>query len=132
MEQYTLERFSADLATSKKFLSECDALLASSAPTDRERLNLRLLRAELETFVTGYEFKGFMFPLNFFEGMHIDFQRLCGWSSPATADEFRQLIGRYKKCSGQAAQVVDVLKAAVAEGRTLHKISLVMNALISY
>lgn len=90
-----------------------------------ERLNLSLLKAELDTFIGGYEFKGFMFPINYIEGLHTDFARLAGWVSPTGTKDFEEIIERLGGFEAQADQVVGVMRAAVREGRTLHQVSLV-------
>ena len=124
LETFTLERFSEDLETCKEFSSKCADLL-SKERTEVERLNLCLLKAELDTFIAGHEFKGFMFPINYMEGLHADFERLAGWVSPTQAKDFEDIIERLRAFETQADQVVGVMQAAVKEGRTLHRVSLV-------
>jgi len=123
LETFTLERFSEDLETCKEFSSKCADLL-SKERTEVERLNLCLLKAELDTFIAGHEFKGFMFPINYMEGLHADFERLAGWVSPTQAKDFEDIIERLRAFETQADQVVGVMQAAVKEGRTLHRVSL--------
>ena len=124
LETFTLERFSEDLETCKEFSSKCADLL-SKERTEVERLNLCLLKAELDTFTAGHEFKGFMFPINYMEGLHVDFARLAGWVSPTQAKDFDDIIERLRSFGAQADQVLGVMQAAVKEGRTLHQVSLV-------
>ena len=124
LETFTLERFKEDFQTCKEFSLKCDELL-SRERTEMERLNLSLLKAELDTFICGHEFKGFMFPINYIEGLHTDFARLAGWVSPTRAEDFQEIVERLRGFEAQADQVVGVMRAAVSEGRTLHRVSLV-------
>ena len=124
LETFTLERFREDLHMCKEFSLQCDELL-SQERTEMERLNLSLLKAELDTFIGGYEFKGFMFPINYIEGLHTDFARLAGWVSPTRAEDFQEIVERLRGFEAQADQVVGVMRSAVSEGRTLHRVSLV-------
>jgi hypothetical protein len=41
-------------------MAKCEGILAETGDglSESERINLRLLKAELETFITGYDFKG--------------------------------------------------------------------------
>ena len=125
LETFTLERFREDFEKCKAFSLRCDELL-SQERTEMERLNLSLLKAELDTFVCGHEFKGFMFPINYIEGLHTDFARLAGWVSPAGTEDFQEIVERLRGFGAQADQVVGVMRAAVGEGRTLHRVSLVI------
>ena len=124
LETFTLDRFREDYDTCKEFSLKCDELL-SQKRTEMERLNLSLLKAELDTFICGHEFKGFMFPINYIEGLHADFARLAGWVSPVRTEDFQDIIERLCGFEAQAVQVVGVMRAAVSEGRTLHRVSLV-------
>jgi hypothetical protein len=67
-----------------------------------------------------------MFPLNFIEGVHVDFERLPGWVIPSSLRDYEQLVDRFNKFPQQADQVIGMMKAAVKEGRTEHEISLVI------
>ena len=58
-------------------------------------LNLEFLRLELMTFIDGFPFKGFYFPVSYLEGAQVDFQRLIDWTTFESSEDFADLISRY-------------------------------------
>jgi len=99
--------------------------MIQSGVTEEEALNLKLFLAELDTFIDGYECQGFLFPVNYMEGVHIDFQRLAEWVPLESVKDFDDMIARYRKFSAHADQIVGVLKEGVKRGRTNHAVSMV-------
>ena len=87
------------------------------AQTDDEQvlLNLQFLKKELETFVDGFDFKGFYFPVkygfncltldfssfkikyyfSYLEGVQVDFQKLASWTTFESLSDYQDLISRY-------------------------------------
>lgn len=55
-----MKRFDEDLQSCQGFMARLDQIQCQSQETltDHDQLNLRFLKAELETFITGYQFKG--------------------------------------------------------------------------
>jgi len=79
LEVFSVSRFQEDFQTCQQFRKEAE-LLSQRADLDQEDyLNLKLFLAELDTFLDGYECKGFLFPINYMEGVQIKFQRLADW-----------------------------------------------------
>ena len=58
-------------------------------------LNLEFLRLELLTFIYGFPYKGFYFPVSYLEGAQVDFQRLIEWTTFESSEDFVDLISRY-------------------------------------
>ncbi len=58
LEDFTLERFEADNESCKSFLKRAEAMLGGGSLTEADILNLRLFKAELETFISGYACQG--------------------------------------------------------------------------
>ena len=58
LEDFTLERFEADNESCKSFLKRAEAMLRGGSLTEADTLNLRLFKAELETFISGYTCQG--------------------------------------------------------------------------
>ena len=58
-------------------------------------LNLEFLRLELLTFIHGFPYKGFYFPISYLEGAQVDFQRLIEWTTFESSEDFVDLISRY-------------------------------------
>ncbi len=61
LEDYSPARFKADLAKCKDYLSKAEAILKNSASSlsDADKLNLRLFKAEVGTFIDGYDSQGY-------------------------------------------------------------------------
>ncbi|XP_059084330.1 uncharacterized protein LOC131881468 isoform X2 [Tigriopus californicus] len=125
-EDYSLKRFDEDLQTCQDFMARLDQLQSQSQEdlSDHKKLNLRFLKAELETFITGYQFKGFYFPICYLEGVHIDFERLSGWMTLQSEQDYLDLIQRYESFPQQANGILEVLKRAVSEHMVFHAISI--------
>ena len=58
-------------------------------------LNLEFLRLELLTFMDGFPYKGFYFPVSYLEGPQVDFQKLIEWTTFESSEDFADLISRY-------------------------------------
>ena len=65
--------YKQDLETCIDFKSQLNGLTLED-PVDQ--LNGKLFSDELETFIRGHPFKGFLYPINFMEGPQADFQVL--------------------------------------------------------
>lgn len=67
----------------------------------------------------------FYFPICYLEGVHIDFERLSGWMSLKSEQDYLDLIQRYESFPQQAQGILEVLKKAVSEHMVFHAISMV-------
>ena len=67
-------------------------------------LNLEFLKLELQTFIDGYPFKGFFFPISYLEGLQVDFQRLIEWTTFETKEDYVDLIARYRQFTVYVSQ----------------------------
>lgn len=99
--------------------------MTDSGLAESDLLKLRLFKAEVGTFIDGYRFNGFLFPINYMEGVHVDFERLAGWVSLNCAKDYENLIARYEAFAEQAKGIVEVLKEGIRLGMTNHAISMV-------
>ena len=86
MESWTETRFAEDQKTCLNFLDQAKALLKSSKD-EGDKQNLEFLISELTIFTDGHIHGGYYFPLNYMEGLHVDFQRLAEWATPSTVKE---------------------------------------------
>jgi uncharacterized protein (DUF885 family) len=94
LEKFTPARFQQDYDSSNDFLEKAVELLAS--PQDEtDRLNLQFLAAEVATFIDGFSFSGFYFPISYLEGVQVDFQRLAGWATPSTLQDYHDVAQRF-------------------------------------
>lgn len=83
LESITEQRYLEDYQTCSTFLEKAKVLLESTTEySDRE--NLEFFISEVSTFTEGYQHGGFYFPLNYMEGLHVDFVRLAEWATPTS------------------------------------------------
>ena len=76
------------------FLNRTEELMGQTTDEDT-LLNLEFLRLELLTFIDGFPFKGFYFPVSYLEGAQVDFQKLIEWTTFESSKDFADLISRY-------------------------------------
>ena len=123
LEQFTETRFNEDLASCQEFKSRAEELLSST--TDQEQnLNLRFFIAELQTFISGFPFTGFYYPMNYMEGVQVDFQKLIEWGPPETIKDYDDIISRYSKFSTLAEQIVGMMRKGMTMNRTNNAVSM--------
>lgn len=122
---FTEERFAKDYRTCRGYQKRARALLNSNIRDPALLLNLKAFLAHINTFLDGYAFKGFQFPVNYLEGVQVDFQSLAtDWFHPITLTDYENLITRYKKFQRQANEIVGLMRGAIAQKRTYHAVSM--------
>ena len=119
IEHYTLERFHSDNETCNNFLDKLDKIKTSGL-NKTDKLNMDLFRAELQTFIEGYKFQGFLFPINFLEGVHVDFQRIAEWMTFKDKGDYDNLIERYNKFPHLVEEICQVLRTSLEKKMTYH------------
>merc|ERR1719312_317290 len=123
LENFTKDRFTEDLGSSKNFIGRAEAL--KNETVDEEKLqNLQFFTAEVQTFVDGYEFNGFYFPISYLEGVQVDFQRLAEWTNYDTQKDYEDTIARYNSLDTYIDQVIMMMRKAVEEGQTNNNASM--------
>ena len=119
LEHFTMKRFQSDYEKCEEFLKQVEEIEHSKL-NENDRLNLNLFRAELLTFSNGYRFQGFLFPISFLEGIHVDFQRISGWMTFERKKDYENLINRYKIFPLLVDEIIEMLRVAVKEKMTNH------------
>jgi hypothetical protein len=76
-----------------EFARRCEAL-QDTTQGKTQLLNLKFFSAEVATYVTGHPFSAWHFPINYLEGVQVDFQRLAEWASLDTIRDYRDLVLR--------------------------------------
>ena len=122
LEQFTEQRFEADLASCEQFLERAASLMEGAVGPDRD--NLEFFQAEVGTFVEGFSHRGFYYPINYMEGVQVDFQRLAEWATLSEVKDYQDLVARYHLFPTYAGQIVTVMRAAVSKGLTNHEASM--------
>ncbi|XP_023331422.1 uncharacterized protein LOC111703643 isoform X2 [Eurytemora carolleeae] len=123
LEQFTETRFNEDLKSCEEFKGRAEKLLSSTADPE-QNLNLRFLIAELDTFISGFPFTGFYYPMNYMEGVQVDFEKLLEWSPPESVKDYENIIARYSKFSTLADQIVGMMRKGIEMKRTNHAVSM--------
>ena len=122
LEEFTEARFEADFEACKVFLKRSKALAAVVDSEEKEELEF--FEAEVGTFVEGFPHRGFFFPINYMEGVQVDFQRLTEWAPPSDQKDFEDVIARYKLFPAYINQIIGVMQLAVSKGLTNHECSM--------
>jgi len=117
LETFTEERFLEDFESSKEFIRRADILKNQTENADL-LLNLDFLVAEVQTYVDGYPFNGFYFPVSYLEGVQVDFQRLSEWASLDDQNDYEDLIARYNLLDSYMDQVIAMMAIAAEKGLT--------------
>lgn len=123
LESWTETRFAADHKTCLNFLDQAKTLLKNSTD-DGDKQNLEFLISELTIFTDGYIHGGYYFPLNYMEGLHVDFQRLAEWATPSTVKDYQDIISRYGFFLSFAKDVIETMRSGVAKKVTNHSVSM--------
>jgi len=123
LENFTEERFKEDFDSCTEFIARAEALKNQTIDED-VILNLQFFIAEVQTFVDGYEFNGFYFPISYLEGVQVDFQRLAEWMSVDTQKDYEDIISRYNLVDTYTDQVITMLRTAVGKGQTNNNASM--------
>jgi uncharacterized protein (DUF885 family) len=137
LEVFTPARFQEDHDSALAFLRQAEALLQSTQD-ETDQLNLQFFTAEVTTFIDGFPSSGFHFPINYMEGVQVDFQRLAkDWFVPTSLQDYKDLSqrfggkkalstlnSRYMQLGAYMIDIIAMLRLAVAQGRTNHAASM--------
>jgi len=123
LEDFTSDRFAEDFLSSQTFIDRAEALKSETMDEETSQ-NLQFFVAEVQTFVDGYEFKGFYFPISYLEGAQVDFQRLAEWTSFDNQKDYEDTIARYNSFGTYIDQVLSMLRDAVGSGQTNNNASM--------
>lgn len=88
-------------------------------------VNHKILQIELRTFIDGFPFRGFLMPLCYLSGVHMDFELLVSWMVFKTADDYRKLLSRMESLPEQMKQIQELMKEGIKKGIVNHSSSLV-------
>ena len=141
LDSWDLAAFDARKEAAKSFLAKGRQLLSDASspvvnadipspsslpPSPADVVNVELLCYDLETFVSGLDAKGYLFPLSLMEGPQIEFELVFGpWIDKAADDGFDNLTSRLKAFPRQMDEKIACLRRGVETGIVLHASSLV-------
>lgn len=89
-----------------------------------DKVNMEILREGLNTYIRGFDHKGFFFPVSYLDGVGTGLSLLVGYMNYDTEQDFRTLIARLQKFPQQAAEIQELMQMGINESRTLHNVSM--------
>ncbi|XP_076359504.1 uncharacterized protein LOC143251969 isoform X2 [Tachypleus tridentatus] len=121
---YSLEAIRKRKTDAERFLHIAQELLPN-VEDGPNRYNLELLISELQLFVDGMKFPGYLFPVNRLEGVQLKLKTTVNnYMNFDTAEDFRKLISRYRAFPKQADEIIELMKEGIRQGRTNHAVSM--------
>ncbi|XP_042887738.1 uncharacterized protein LOC122263397 [Penaeus japonicus] len=123
LDDLSLSAHKARYEQCQAFLEQAKAL-KSGLTQHVDVINVKALIAELETYIEGFQYKGYLLPLCTMEGIHVDFERLISWMSLDTLEDYKKLLSRYKFLPKQLGQIKELMSHGISEGIVHHEISM--------
>ncbi|KAK0052522.1 hypothetical protein Bpfe_018106 [Biomphalaria pfeifferi] len=99
----------------RNFLKKAEGIDVSSCSKD-VTLNYELLIDDLRSYLKGTQFKSYLMPINFIEGIHNDCNLTISYMKFNTEENFNTYISRLKKLPQRIEQVTQALKRGVQCG----------------
>lgn len=125
LDSMTLAEYEHRLAKSHEFLDRVTSILdVNMTLSHADEVNLRILKEEVQTYIDGYPYMGFLLPLSYSEGVHVDFERLVTWMVFETAEDYEKLLGRLDLLPQQLVEVEALMREGVARGIVQHAITM--------
>ncbi|ROT77241.1 hypothetical protein C7M84_004121 [Penaeus vannamei] len=125
LDSMTLAEYEHRLAKSHEFLDRVTSILdVNMTLSHADEVNLRILKEEVLTYIDGYPYMGFLLPLSYSEGVHVDFERLVTWMVFETAEDYEKLLGRLDLLPQQLVEVEALMREGVARGVVQHAITM--------
>ncbi|KFM67210.1 hypothetical protein X975_18232, partial [Stegodyphus mimosarum] len=124
LQEYSLDSFAKRKKQCKKFLEEA-IQYASHVKEDNElKENLQLFIDELSSYIKGLDAKGYVFPINYLEGVQLEFVRLIELMQFENERDYRNLYARYGGLAGQFLDMIQVMQEGMRTGMTYHPVSM--------
>ncbi|XP_037803115.1 uncharacterized protein LOC119597599 [Penaeus monodon] len=125
LDSMTLAEYENRLAKSHEFLDRTNSILAVNMTLPHaDEVNLKILKDELQTYIDGYPYMGFLLPLSYSEGVHVDFERLVTWMVFETVEDYEKLLARFHLLPQQLAEIEALMREGVARGIAQHEITM--------
>ncbi|XP_068227535.1 uncharacterized protein [Palaemon carinicauda] len=109
---------------------QCEAFLARARDLEpkltlqQDLTNMKAFKAEIQAFVDGFQFQGFLIPIGFSEGVHVDFERLISYMKLEEVADYQKVIARYQQLPKQINQILLLMKRGAETGVVHHQISM--------
>ncbi|XP_042226815.1 uncharacterized protein LOC121869522 isoform X2 [Homarus americanus] len=123
LDDMSLEAYQSRYDQCQVFFHQAEALEAIVTDHD-DQVNIRALKNELITYMDGFPYQGFLVPLSYMEGVHVDLECLISWMVFKTSDDYEKLLSRYEKLPEQLKQIQMLMETGVTTGNVNHAISM--------
>lgn len=123
LESYSLQSFRERKDKVAQFLKQAKELL-KSVGDQWCSTSLNIFIDGLEGYLRGVDTMGYLYPISFIEGVHIDLSQTIDYMVFETVDDYRKLISRYNKLPKQLDEVMELMREGIKQRRTLHAVSL--------
>ncbi|XP_042863033.1 uncharacterized protein LOC122247652 [Penaeus japonicus] len=125
LDSMTLAEYEVRLEKSHEFLKRADSILGINMTLPHaEEVNLRILKNELQTYIDGYPYMGFLLPLSYSEGVHVDLERLISWMVFEEESDYEKLLSRLQGLPQQLVEIELLMREGVARGVVQHAITM--------
>ncbi|CAN7993024.1 unnamed protein product [Ixodes hexagonus] len=123
LESYSLQSFQDRKDKVDQFLKQAKGL---QQKVDDEwcSASLNIFIDGLEGFLRGIDTLGYLYPVSFIEGIHVDFSQTIDYMVFETVDDYRKLLSRYNRLPKQLDEVMELMREGIKQKRTLHAVSL--------
>ncbi|XP_014662911.1 PREDICTED: uncharacterized protein LOC106805722 [Priapulus caudatus] len=124
LESYSLASWARREEDMKGFLADIQRINVTEL-SEADKENLDILKEEIELFVEGIQYKGFYFPVNFLEGVQVDFVTLITQFMPLnTVADYNNVLARYAAFGKQVDEIIEVMRKGIEEKITFPKESM--------
>ncbi|KAL8609309.1 hypothetical protein ACOMHN_060037 [Nucella lapillus] len=106
----------------KEFLKKAEAIDGTQC-SKQSKMSLQLLRDQLQEYLDGANFKAYLFPINYLEGVHIDMVQGLQFMKFDSVDDFEVYVSRLEKMPNRVDQVQDVMEKGMGCDMMMHRFS---------
>ncbi|XP_006825780.1 uncharacterized protein LOC102808491 [Saccoglossus kowalevskii] len=128
LDDHSLDSFERRQTDCRSFLSRINDVMNGTQNAEDE-MNMLILKSDIKMYLEGMRYKGYLYPVNFLEGPHLDFEKTVSYMKFNTLADYEKLTSRLEKFPTQMDQIISLLKQGIKEKRTNNQYS--MNGVIS-
>ncbi|XP_077986623.1 uncharacterized protein LOC144440994 isoform X2 [Glandiceps talaboti] len=123
LDSHSLDSFEKRKDDCRNFLSQIGEL-EKTGLSGEDKMNTTLMKSEIETYLEGMKYKGYLYPINFLEGQHLDFEKTVSYMKFQNDADYEKYISRLKKFPKQMEEIITLMKQGIKEGRTNNEYSM--------
>lgn len=125
LDEMSLNSYIRRKEEAQRFLEQVEELISESSTAEHPKLklNMDLLKADLNQYLQGLKYRPYLWPLNRLEGPQLDFPRLLSWMKTDTVLDYEKIIIRMQLFSQQIDETLFLLKEGIRTKHVMHRIS---------